>query len=155
MQDAFSLHKPILGICLGTQSLNVWLNGTLTQDLQTAVNHHPGRDVVEAHPVRLVAGSRLAGLLPAGSAAEPQVNSTHHQAICLAGDGLSVSAFSPADEVIEAIELDSRDHFVLGVQWHPERTYTANAFSRAIFAEFVRAAALWEPRRIEESVARG
>jgi putative glutamine amidotransferase len=54
--------------------------------------------------------------------------------------------------VVEAVELDSREHFVLGVQWHPERTYNESAFSRAIFAAFVQAAAVWEPRPIEESV---
>jgi putative glutamine amidotransferase len=149
LQDAFSLHKPILAICGGTQSLNVWLNGSLIQDLKTAVNHRPGRDVAEAHPVRIAPGSRLAGL---SSAAEPLVNSTHHQAIKVPGDGLLVSAVSPADEVIEAVELDSHQHFVLGVQWHPERTYTQSAFSRAIFAAFVQAAVIWQPRRIEESV---
>jgi putative glutamine amidotransferase len=53
--------------------------------------------------------------------------------------------------VIEAVELDSPDHFVLGVQWHPERTYAQSAFSRAIFAAFVEAAESWEPRRVEGS----
>jgi putative glutamine amidotransferase len=66
---------------------------------------------------------------------------------------LLVSAVSVGDGVVEAVELDSREHFVLGVQWHPERTYTQNAFSRAIFAAFVQAAVVWQPRRIEESVA--
>jgi putative glutamine amidotransferase len=153
LQDAFSLHKPILAICYGAQTLNVWLNGSLVQDLKTAVNHHPGREVIEAHPVRVTPGSRLAGLLHRGSAEEPQVNSSHHQAIRLAGDGLLVSAGSPQDGVVEAVELDSREHFVLGVQWHPERTYTESALSRALFAAFVQAASVWEPRRIEESVA--
>src|ERR1035437_1555444 len=70
LQDAFSLHKPILAICHGVQSLNVWLNGSLVQDLKTGVDHRPGRDVVEAHLVRIAPGSRLAGLLPRGYAAE-------------------------------------------------------------------------------------
>lgn len=153
MQEAFSLHKPVLAICHGAQSLNVWLNGSLIQDLKTVVNHRPGRDVVEAHPVRIAAGSRLAGLVPRGCAEEPQVNSSHHQAVRVAGDGLLVSAVSPADGVEEAVELGSAEHFVLGVQWHPERTYVESAFSRAIFAAFVQAAVVWQPRRIEESVA--
>ncbi len=57
------------------------------------------------------------------------------------------------DDVIEAVELDSTDHFVLGVQWHPERTYTASSLSRAIFAGFGHAAEAWRPRPIEVSVA--
>jgi putative glutamine amidotransferase len=152
LQDAFNLHKPILAICHGTQSLNVWLNGSLVQDLKTAVDHRPGRDVVEAHAVRIAPESRLTGLVPDGYALETQVNSSHHQAVRVAGDGLLVSAVSAGDGVVEAIELDSREHFVLGVQWHPERTYTQSAFSRAIFAAFVQAAVVWQPRRIEESV---
>jgi putative glutamine amidotransferase len=152
LQDAFSLQKPILAICHGAQSLNVWRNGPLIQDLKTVVNHRPGREVVEAHPVRLAERSRLAGLLAPGVPVEVQVNSSHHQAIREAGDNLLVSAVSPRDGVIEGVELDSAGHFVLGVQWHPERTYSASAFSRAIFAAFVRAAESWEPRRVEESV---
>lgn len=153
LQDAFSLYKPILAICHGVQGLNVWLNGSLIQDLKTSVNHRPGREVMEAHPVAIAPGSRLAGLVPEEYAAEPLVNSSHHQAIRTAGDGLLVSAVSPGDGVIEAVELDSSEHFVVGVQWHPERSYTHSAFSRAIFAAFVQAAAVWQPRRVEESVA--
>jgi len=153
LQEAFNLHKPVLAICHGTQSLNVWLNGTLVQDLKTAVDHRPGREIVEAHPVRIAPGSRLASLIPLGSSSEPQVNSSHHQAIQTAGDSLMVSAVSPGDDVVEAVELPSPEHFVVGVQWHPERTYTQSAFSRAIFAAFVQAAVVWQPRRIEESVA--
>ena len=152
LQDAFSLYKPILAICHGTQSLNVWLNGSLIQNLQTEVNHRPGREVAEAHSVRIAPGSRLSALLPRELDSDALVNSSHHQAIRRPGDGLSVSAVSSGDGVIEAVELDSREQFVLGVQWHPERTYTQNAFSRAIFAAFVQAAVVWQPRRIAESV---
>jgi putative glutamine amidotransferase len=152
LQDAFNLYKPILAICNGTQSLNVWLNGSLIQDLKTEVNHRPGREVVEAHPILIAPGSRLSGLIPRGVELDPFVNSSHHQAIRLPGDGLTVSAVSSGDGVIEAVELDSREQFVLGVQWHPERTYTQSAFSRAIFAAFVQAATVWQPRRIAESV---
>ncbi len=158
LQDAFNLHKPILGICHGAQTLNVWCNGSLIQDLKTVlktpVNHSPGRDVAEAHPVEIAAGSRLAGLAPAGEGALlPKVNSSHHQAIRAVGDNLRVTARSPEDGVVEAVELDSPDQFVLAVQWHPERTYTQSALSRAIFAAFVQAADAWLPRRISESVA--
>jgi putative glutamine amidotransferase len=140
LQDAFSLQKPILAICHGAQSLNVWRSGSLIQDLKTEVNHRPGREVVNAHPVRVAACSRLAGLAPEGQGREPDVNSSHHQAIRRAGDNLVVTAVSPVDGVIEGVELDSRTHFVVGVQWHPERTYAESEFSRAIFGAFINAA---------------
>jgi len=156
LQDAFNLRKPILAICHGAQTLNVWRNGSLIQDLEislkTPVNHRPGREVVAAHPVRIAQGSRLSRLLPPGEQLEVQVNSSHHQAVCVSGDKLLVSAVSPQDGVIEAVELDAEDHFVLAVQWHPERTYMLSAVSRAIFAGFVQAAVEWHTPRIDESV---
>lgn len=155
LQDAFNLRKPILAICHGVQTLNVWRNGTLIQDLKTSVNHRPGREVVEAHPVRIAEGSRLSGILPAGTALEVQVNSSHHQALREPGDQLLVTAVSPVDRVIEAVELNSSDHFVVGVQWHPERTYTQSAVSRAIFAEFVRTVGDWTAPVIDGQVSSG
>lgn len=153
LQDAFNLRKPVLAICHGLQTLNVWRNGTLIQDLKTAVNHQPGRAVAEAHPVSLTRESRLASMAAGGDPAEPQVNSSHHQAVRQAGDNLRVVAVSPADGVIEAVELDAPDHFVIGVQWHPERTYEQSAFSRAIFSTFVDAAGAWRPLSAVEPVA--
>lgn len=153
LQDAFSMHKPLLAICGGMQALNVWLNGSLHQHLETAVNHTPGREILQAHTIRIAPGSRLARLMPRNQEGDPHVNSSHHQAVRHAGDNLTISAVSAEDGVVEAIELESAAHFVLGVQWHPERTYTTSPFSRAIFAALVQAATVWEPRRIEESVA--
>lgn len=155
LQDAFNLRKPILAICYGVQALNVWRNGSLIQDLSAAgktdVNHQPGREVVEAHAVKVTAGSRLAKMAVID---EIQVNSSHHQALLVPGDNLRVAAVSPADGVIEAVELDSAEHFVVGVQWHPERTFTESSFSRAIFSGFVRAAAGWQPKPAAETATR-
>lgn len=143
LQEAFNLRKPVLAICHGLQALNVWRSGSLVQDLKTQVNHRPGRKVLEAHPVRIAGDSRLAGIAAGHDAAEPWVNSSHHQAVRQPGDNLRVVAVSPADGVIEAVELDARDHFVLGIQWHPERSYEQSAFSRAIFSSFVDAVRRW------------
>lgn len=146
LQDAFNLRKPILAICYGIQSLNVWRNGTLIQDLAAegfaAVNHSPGWTMVEAHGIHIAPGSRLGSLL-LSSALPPLVNSSHHQAVGVPGDNLGVTAISPKDQVIEAVELEDPTHFVVGVQWHPERTYTSSDLSRAIFAAFFRAAEAW------------
>ena len=156
LQDAFNLRKPILAICYGLQALNVWRDGSLIQDLPAAgkieIDHRPGREVAEAHAVRITAGSRLAEM--ALSPNEARVNSSHHQALLVPGDNLRVTAVSPADGVIEGVELDSPEHFVVGVQWHPERTYTESPFSRAIFAAFVHAAAVWQLKPAEEPAAR-
>lgn len=144
LQDAFNLRKPVLGICAGTQSLNVWRGGSLVQDLKTAVDHHPGRTIVEAHLVRILSDSKLGALVEEPALLTQPVNSTHHQAIDRVGDGLRVVAFSLEDDVVEAVELASSDHFVLGVQWHPERTRKESALSRAIFSAFVSAARAWK-----------
>lgn len=151
LQDAFNLRKPILAICHGVQNLNVWRGGTLIQDLKTAVNHRPGRDVVKAHPVKIEEGSRLSAILPAPEAANVQVNSSHHQAVRRPGDNLRIVATSPGDGVVEALELDAPDHFVVGVQWHPERSYRESEFSRAIFSAFVQAAESWAPPQAESA----
>lgn len=156
LKDSFDLGKPILAICYGVQALNVWRGGTLVQDLgsqwKSAENHQPGRDIARAHPARIAPGSRLASLAPAGELELAWVNSSHHQAVRRAGGNLRVTAVSPRDGVIEAVELDSAEHFVLGVQWHPERTFNESALSRSIFAAFVRAVEAWRPRRMEETV---
>ena len=155
LQDAFNLHKPIFAICYGVQALNVWLNGTLVQDLEavlkTPVNHAPGRDVQNAHPIRITSGSRLSEA--ASGLTDENCNSSHHQAIGHVGDNLKTTAVCPIDGVVEAVELDSPSHFVVGVQWHPERTYSTSPLSRALFAAFVKATQAWHPRPLEVSVA--
>jgi putative glutamine amidotransferase len=68
------------------------------------------------------------------------VNSSHHQAADVVGDGLRVVGRSPQDGVIEALEGTSPDHFVLAVQWHPERSVDQDEPSRAIFRALIDAA---------------
>ena len=68
------------------------------------------------------------------------VNSSHHQAAAAVGDGLRIVARSPQDGIIEALEGTSPDHFVLAVQWHPERSVDNDEPSRGIFRALVEAA---------------
>ena len=145
LQDAFNLKKPVLAICHGLQTLNVWLGGTLIQDLPTVlntlVNHSPGREIIDAHTVHFAENSSLAKMADSSE----QVNSSHHQAVGRLGDRLRAVAVSPNDGVIEAVELEAADHAVLGVQWHPERTFAAKPLSRKIFHNLIQAAELWHP----------
>jgi putative glutamine amidotransferase len=152
LQGAFDQGKPILGICYGLQSLNVWRQGTLVQDLPHAdaaiagiINHQPGREVQKAHPILVTPGSRLSQLVN-GVGEEtpgPLVNSSHHQAIGRPGKALMVAATSPDDGVIEALEGTDPNQFLVAVQWHPERSYDVSAASRALFAAFLDAAREW------------
>ena len=140
LQDAYTMHKPVLGICYGTQLLNVYRRGSLVQHIESPVNHEAGRTVQVAHEAEIDPASRLAEVLGSRNRLIP-VNSSHHQAVEQVGDGLRVVARCPEDGVIEALEGTSPDHFVIAVQWHPERSVEDDR-SRAIFEALVRAAAL-------------
>jgi putative glutamine amidotransferase len=161
LENAYNLRKPILGICYGLQSLNVFRAGSLIQhipdflpeDRRERVNHEAGKNVAIAHSVEIEARSRLAEIIANGgsrdgsgtniSRAEAHdklvvpVNSSHHQCADKIGKGLRVSARCPDDEIIEAVEGTDRDHFVLAVQWHPERSVDLHEPSRAIFRAFI------------------
>ena len=152
LQDASNLYKPLLGICYGFQALNVWHGGTLTQHLRTGIDHAAGRTVQDAHIVEVDARSRLRRFLGLGSKTAVQVNSSHHQAVAILGDGLVRAAWSPEDGVVEAAEGHG-DQFLVGVQWHPERSVEQSRAAQCLFQAFVDAAAAWEPRMISESVA--
>ena len=121
LQDAFHLRKPLLGICFGLQMMNVWRGGTLVQHLETAQPHAPLPDETLTHTITVAPEAPLLRSFFLGEE-HPTINSSHHQAVDLAGDGLIVAA-QAADGTVEALEGISPDeHFVLGVQWHPERT---------------------------------
>ncbi len=165
LQDAHNLHRPLLCICYGMQTLNVWRTGTLVQDvLPIPVNHKAPRGVAVAHSVAVAPDSMLAAMLESASDVEHMadmlripVNSSHHQAVGIAGDGLRVVARCPQDGVVEAVEGEQTGgeqagHFVLGLQWHPERTLEESAASRAIFSHFLQVAQAWQPRAIRESL---
>ena len=137
LQDAYNMRKPVLGICYGLQSLNVWRTGTLLQHIDTAINHEPGKDVVQAHKVDVEKDSQLARIV--GETDEIWVNSSHHQSADVVGDGLRVVSRSD-DGIIEAVEGTAPDHYVIGVQWHPERTVELDEPSRRLFESFIAAA---------------
>jgi len=156
LQDAHNLRKPLFTICFGTQMLNVWRGGSLIQHVEGGPVNHRQRGVAEAHAVAIEPNSLLAQVLATGAPLKPQtpnpepalINSSHHQAIATAGDGLRISARSPEDGVVEAIEnvAGAPGGYVLGVQWHPERTYDLSGASRALFSRFISEAAAWSPK---------
>lgn len=139
LQDAYNMRKPVLGICYGLQILNVYRSGNLLQHIESSVNHEAGRKVSVAHLVTIERGSLLERIV--GEESIP-ANSSHHQAAGdVIGDGLRVVAHCAEDNIIEALEGTAPDHFVLAVQWHPERSYDDDPRSRALFKVLVDAAA--------------
>jgi putative glutamine amidotransferase len=142
LQDAYRKRKPVLGICYGQQSLNVYRGGSLVQHIESSVKHEAGGRVAVAHMVEVEPGSRLAKILREAGAdlAHVPVNSSHHQSVEVAGEGLRIVSRCPADGIVEAIESTSPHHFVLAVQWHPERSVRHDEASRALFRALVEAA---------------
>lgn len=167
LREAFALRKPLFGICYGAQALNVWRGGTLIQHLPrvTSIDHDPGPGILSAHSVHLTPDSKLNAIVGGDhdlvSITEPAatvVNSSHHQAVSKPGEGLRVTARCSEDDTVEAVEGEavegtSDHHFVLGVQWHPERSFDASAASRHLFRAFVKSAVKYRPRVVAESLA--
>jgi putative glutamine amidotransferase len=163
LDHAFSLCKPVFGICYGIQTLNVWRGGTLAQHLPlvTKIDHDPEPVALSVHSVRVAGESRLASILgrpddlvSITEKSATVVNSSHHQAIDVPGEGLVISARCVEDGVIEAVETaDGDGHFVIGVQWHPERSFDVSEASRRLFHAFVGAAAKYHAKPLVESLA--
>ena len=131
---------PVWAICRGMQAVNVFLGGTLWQDLpsqlpRTDPHHVPEPLEALAHTIEMTgSGDRIAELL----GREPtEVNSRHHQAVKDLGEDLRELARSP-DGVIEVVVLDSSDWWVKGVQWHPENLIHLE-IQRRLWIEFVKA----------------
>jgi putative glutamine amidotransferase len=192
LDDAYRLRKPVLGICYGLQSLNVYRSGSLVQHIpeflpeaaRAKVNHEAGKAVAIAHTVEIEEGSRLAEIVrgrascgdsrfgrsgraqpggctqleqaeasvearegkkdrasaPEGDRLVIPVNSSHHQSADAIGKGLRIVARCFEDGIIEALEGTAPNHFVLAVQWHPERSVMSDAASPALFRAMIEAA---------------
>jgi putative glutamine amidotransferase len=157
LDDAYAGRKPVLGICYGLQSLNVYCKGSLVQHIpdflpeatRTKVNHEAGRTVAIAHSVEVSVDSLLAKIIGKtdrnhksndGRSIVVPVNSSHHQSADALGEGLRIVARCPDDGIIEAVEGTATDHFVLAVQWHPERSVDEDEASRRLFRALIEAA---------------
>ena len=131
---AIRMEMPLLAICRGMQVLNVALGGTLQQHitgLPGLLDHGTPGLGSTTHPVRLEEGSRAA---EAAGEATVEVASSHHQAVGKLGDGLTVTGRAE-DGVVEAVETETG--WVVGVQWHPERTASRDPAQQALFDALV------------------
>jgi putative glutamine amidotransferase len=156
LSHALRSHKPVLAICYGCQILNVHQGGSLVQDIPSekpGTDAHGKTDLATnattkdlEHRATLAEASILQKL---AGATDVRVNSSHHQSIDRPGEKLRVTARG-SDGIIEGVELQSPDDWVIGVQWHPERMPN-DAFARKLFEDFVSAA---RKSRLETTVNR-
>ena len=136
---AIEKDKPVLGICRGIQFINVFLGGTLYQDIPTqfpsGIEHHQTAPYDKpAHDVSVVNGSPLHNCLGINSL---HVNSYHHQAVNKLAPSLDAMAYSP-DGLIEAVYMPGKK-FLWAVQWHPEFSFGTDNNSKQIFKVFIEA----------------
>jgi len=136
LSKALLSDKAILGVCRGLQFINVFLGGTLWQDLPSEhpseIVHRQGKPYgTPTHKVIL--NGNLKTLLGKDII---EVNTLHHQAAKDLGSDLTPMAVSP-DGIIEAIQMVGK-RFVWAVQWHPEYMFKTDPDSLAIFSCFVR-----------------
>lgn len=159
LEHSFDASKPVLAICYGCQSLNVCLGGTLYQDIpsefHTSIVHSrdglPPEAEDPVHAARIEPGGEIAQLAAASDAQrrdggfEVNINSSHHQSVRDLGRGLRIGAVAP-DGVIEAIEHEPHKHWVVGVQWHPERM-PGHKLSESLFRGLLQATRAAAARR--------
>lgn len=141
-EAALDQNIPVLGICRGSQMLNVALGGTLDQDAWTT--YGPDRKIKTILPKREICVEEATHLSLISGEQPMKVNALHTQAVDKLGDGLRVSARDTGG-MVQAIER-VRDPFALGVQWHPEHLFYAHR-QRAIFRALVAAADAYRQER--------
>jgi putative glutamine amidotransferase len=138
---AIEHQVPTLAICRGHQVVNVALGGTLHQhlpEMADLIPHGaPVRDESVNHDISLTAGTRVA---KACGADVVRGTSHHHQAVDRLGEGLVAVGWS-ADGVIEAVEPESSDGWLIAVQWHPEDTAASDPAQQGLFDALVSSAA--------------
>jgi len=127
--------KPVLCVCRGMQVLNVALGGTMYEhipDIRETDTHRNEDGHWQVHKVNVEADSKTALAMGATTV---NTYSGHHQAVKKIADGLKIAAKSP-DDIVEALELTSHP-WMLGVQWHPEKSAHEDETQQALFDKLV------------------
>ncbi|QFS90465.1 Putative glutamine amidotransferase [Mycobacterium sp. THAF192] len=129
--------RPVLGICRGSQLINVCYGGTIIADIADYELHRgsPGEHLFIDEKVNVAPGTRLASIL---GVEQLVVRSGHHQAVDTVGDQLIVAARA-LDNIVEAVE--HREDWIVGVQFHPEDDDGPLDALFALFAAFLAASA--------------
>lgn len=145
VRAAVECGLPVMGVCRGSQIINVAFGGKMTQEMTlNGLNDHPPRpkslpEILDMrHDLHIERNTRLHGIF---GSEHTTVNTTHHQANTDIAPGFRVSGRAP-DGTVEAIEPtpDGKyaDKYIMGVQWHPEKLPAPQ--HQELFDDLVRAA---------------
>jgi putative glutamine amidotransferase len=135
LRAALPMRLPVLGICRGSQMINVALGGTLHTDIYEVYVQAPKmRTILPKKTVSILPGSRLERILGCNPC---RVNALHHQSVDRLGQGLTIAAKDESG-IVQAVEHESAP-FLLGVQWHPELLFWKRP-QQQLFSTLVKAA---------------
>ncbi|XP_047061572.1 putative glutamine amidotransferase GAT1_2.1 isoform X2 [Lolium rigidum] len=161
---------PFLGICRGSQVLNVACGGSLYQDVDQELPSHASNTAVchmdyadydgHRHPVRVLPGTPLqewfAESLGGEEGDEMMVNSYHHQGVRRLAERFVPMAFAPDGLVEGFYDPDAyspgEGKFIMGLQFHPERMRKAGSDEfdypgcAKAYQEFVRAVVAYQAK---------
>ena len=135
-------RAPILGVCRGSQMMNVYCGGSLHQDIQDVYQAPEMRTILPRKTVEIAPGSQLRSIVDED---EIEVNALHHQSVDRPGASFSIVGRDEMS-VVQATE-SGKAPFRIGVQWHPEFLFFRRAHRR-LFSAFADAARHYRAARI-------
>ncbi len=125
---------PVLGICLGMQMMSCYNEDICLKENDSDINHKQESDEGFSHKVKINKNSRLYDIL---GKEELLVNSFHKYHVT--SNNIYKTVALSEDGFIEGMEYPG-DSFNVGVQWHPEISYSFDEDSRKIIDSFISAA---------------